>query len=435
MVFLYNSQIAKDKKIFFIFPSRSLGGVPLLFIRLGEELDNRKLADVFYVDYANGTMANELNYADKSSKILLYDDVELTHIPNDSIVVFQSLRPWQIAASQLRIPSDCKIVFWNCHPFNLVPTFPGVRGIMQNRPSLGRLLLKTLLRYWSTKMISLLDLMLEKNSIFFMDKVNVKTTEFYLDVKVQSPLYLPIPVLNTKYQNSCLQKKNDNEILRFVWVGRIVDFKFYILIHTLSKLDKLSIKLNKNITIKIIGVGDHLGRLKMAVNKFDQVSIEFIDEVMPSSLDRYLIEECDILLAMGTSAIEGAKLGIPTLLLDISYSEVPDGYEYRWLHERDGMSLGEMINFLDNTKGQDSLMKLINEYLNKGEMLSEKSCKYFEDHHAIQNIAISFMKLINNANCYWKDLKSENLIEIGFIYGAFRFIRKFCIKNQEYTDF
>ena len=33
------------------------------------------------------------------------------------------------------------------------------------------------------------------------------------------------------------------------------------------------------------------------------------------SLNRFLLNETDILFAMGTSALEGAKLGVPTVLL------------------------------------------------------------------------------------------------------------------------
>lgn len=31
-------------------------------------------------------------------------------------------------------------------------------------------------------------------------------------------------------------------------------------------------------------------------------------------------------MAMGTSALEGAKLDIPAILLDVCYGKVPDGY-------------------------------------------------------------------------------------------------------------
>ena len=47
---------------------------------------------------------------------------------------------------------------------------------------------------------------------------------------------------------------------------------------------------------------------------------------------------------MGTAALEGAKLGIPTILLDISYKSIKSEYNYRWLYERDGKTLGDNIN-------------------------------------------------------------------------------------------
>ena len=46
---------------------------------------------------------------------------------------------------------------------------------------------------------------------------------------------------------------------------------------------------------------------------------------------------------MGTSAIEGARLGIPTILLDYSYKSINGFYKYEFIYEKEGFSLGKKL--------------------------------------------------------------------------------------------
>ena len=43
--------------LYFIFPYRGIGGVPVLFLRVGEYLAKHELAMVHFVDYSDGAMA------------------------------------------------------------------------------------------------------------------------------------------------------------------------------------------------------------------------------------------------------------------------------------------------------------------------------------------------------------------------------------------
>ncbi len=50
-----------------------------------------------------------------------------------------------------------------------------------------------------------------------------------------------------------------------------------------------------------------------------------------------------MLFAMGTSTLDGAKLGIPTVRLDYSYKSIPKNYKYKFFHEVKGYSMGERV--------------------------------------------------------------------------------------------
>ena len=49
------------------------------------------------------------------------------------------------------------------------------------------------------------------------------------------------------------------------------------------------------------------------VAKLSKYKVRLIDHLEEGSLNSFLLNETDILFAMGTSALEGAKLGIPTV--------------------------------------------------------------------------------------------------------------------------
>lgn len=80
------------------------------------------------------------------------------------------------------------------------------------------------------------------------------------------------------------------------------------------------------------------------------------------SLSHKLLELSDLHYSMGTAALEGAVLGIPTIIADASHNDFPDDYKYRWLIEDidnyaggflesdlpDGHSLQEIIDAVGN---------------------------------------------------------------------------------------
>jgi len=148
-------------------------------------------------------------------------------------------------------------------------------------------------------------------------------------------------------------------------------------------------------------------------------------EIENDKLDDYLINNCSILFAMGTAALEGAKLGIPTILLDISYKRISHVYNYRWLFERDGMTLGENIKdvFL-NSSNEDSLELRINEYLESFVEISTKTLKYFENNHDLENTSSELLKKIDNSTSQWGKIKKSKFTSRGIVYNFYKFLKR-----------
>ena len=410
-------------KIYFCFPYRGVGGVSLLFLRIAEFLVQKGLAECHIVDYVDGFMAkNQTNpsvilevYDDKSSYVL---------IPPDAIAIFQSMTPWSIYPGLL-IDKSAHIFFWNCYPFNLIPLLPGFRRWMQHSYVFANLVLSILLRPYKNKMRRLVQLMLDKSSLVFMDSTNVRITEQYLKLSLPNMEYLPIP-LEAK-QGLILSREDRNfkdHNLRIIWVGRVVDFKFYTLQRCLIELNRLQPKLGVEVAITIVGSGDYERRLKKDVESLPNIHFKFINHVQPCDLDEFLVANADLMLAMGTSALGGMRLGIPTILLDVAHAPVSRDYVFTWLHERCGYTLGDIIQKDGFIKGNSSLAERLDQLFKNYPIISAEALDYFNKNHEISSVANKFMKVINNCNCTYGDLHRAGLLARGKIYSIFVTIRK-----------
>jgi glycosyltransferase involved in cell wall biosynthesis len=408
-------------KLYFCFPYHGVGGVSLLFLRLAEELAQRGLAECALVDYADGFMAKHRDPA-LTTLVEYADDGEVA-IPGDAVAVFQSMTPWSIFPA-LRLAPQTRVLFWNCHPFNLVPTLPGMRQPMQHSLAFGRLMLVTVLRGYRNRIRRLVALLLSRGSLVFMDRANVANTEDYLGVSVGEPVYLPIPAQAPATVPAKPPRDLRAQGLRLAWVGRLVDFKYQILKYTLQQLNRLQPETGLHFEIIVVGSGDFGEELRADVAPLGNIAVRFIDYIAPDQLDAFLLEQTDMLMAMGTSALEGAKLGVPTLLLDVAYGKIPDGYVFQWLHERKGFVLGDMIRAENLVPGNRSLADRIGEMLEDYPALSRKAAEHFRQHHALAGVAPKLLAIVQQARCTWSELAVAGLVKRGVLYSTFTVLRK-----------
>jgi glycosyltransferase involved in cell wall biosynthesis len=409
-------------KIFFCFPYRGVGGVSLLFLRIAEELTQKGLAECYLIDYHNGFMAK--NRSDEGVKLLEYSEGKKVLIPDDAVAVFQSMTPWSIFP-WLQLSPKTRILFWNCHPFNLIPTLPGLRRQMQSNTILGYLMLHTILRPYWIKMVRLTNQMLAKESLVFMDSTNLKITKEYLGIHVNTPSFVPIPALPSTQKNKCNDFDGLNNVIRVAWIGRIVDFKYFILKRVLHDLAKLNEQMSSTrIFVTVVGTGEYSDRLSKIADKYAGLSIVLKQHLPPDQIDRFLSNEVDLLMAMGTSALEGARLGVPTILLDLSYREVPEGYIYHWLYERKGYTLAENISQEHIKLGNHSLAEKVDELMNNNSHVSSSIQEYFKRNHSLDKVALLFLEKAGRVRCTWGELVELGLMKRGFLYSLFNQLRR-----------
>lgn len=413
-------------KIAFCFPYHGVGGVSLLFIRLAEKIALEHDIEVSIIDYYDGFMSKSMP---SCVKLIPYYDEKPCCLPKDLTVVFQTMTPWSIFPN-LVIDASSKLFFWNCHPYNLVPHVPLIDNKLKGNKSLNRFFLKTFLYPYWKKCSVFLKLLVEKNAIAFMDQANKRNSEFFY-FPLGNPEYLPIPAVMPVNTPVTRTELAIDDVIRITWVGRIVDFKYYILAYTLKHLDKLNDYIDCKVVVTVIGGGEYSEKLKSDAEQLKSIEVTFLEHIKPAELDQFIQDSTDVMFAMGTSALEAAKLGIPTVLLDVAYGEVKGEYQYRFLYERDGSTLGDVINLKRLNKEfettsvayNSSLLYLLHRLRSEYKDIANETKRYFLYNHDIEKVSRDFLKKVNQSQCTYKDLCESASTRLGALYRLKKLIK------------
>jgi len=369
--------------IIFYFPYRKIGGVSQLFLSLSAELS--KDYKVHLVDFRDGAMAklipNGVNFID-------FDEV--ISYPENSVLVLQSLPIWNIKDLD-KFPRDTKLFFWNLHPLNLYPYIFSIYSKNKLKAILARIL-NPMSLFRRIKLSNLLTYLTNNNALVFMDQENCRRTQsFFPNVSLS---YKLLPITTGRIQSRA--KVNDSEVIKCCWIGRIVDFKLYILIHTIERLNAASTKIHP-IEIAIIGEGDEMFDLKVACEKFCSIDIKFLGEMSPSDLDKYLANNVDVLFAMGTSALEGASRKIPTLLLDYTYNKIEDLYKFDYIFNTKGYSLGTEFDSLIHSEKSSSLEATLLSIKYRKKEIGLSCYQYWKNNFSPKIVSELFVREVNKS--------------------------------------
>lgn len=222
----------------------------------------------------------------------------------------------------------------------------------------------------------------ESRSIIFSDEVGL-----FSDLKIMdnSPvdyfnLVYPVPIkLNDKNKKILVNSK----IQSIAWVGRLDDdFKILPLLYLIEDIDAL-VQYNllpKNLKLIIIGEGNSYEKLLQAMAKCHYLTFETHKWLSQDALEYLLIEKVDILCAMGSSALIGSKLGVPTVIVNpFTHEHERRLCNYRWIHETNGHTLGEFPDILIKPKQTNIAFSEIIRCLdlnNQGKLSKEFSTKF-----------------------------------------------------------
>lgn len=407
----------------FFFPYHEVSGVPMLFSRMAVHLAGKGI-DVRVVDYPDGPMADRVRGTPGVRLVPFSDGVPLT-ICDDSILVMQSILPATIRP-ELRIVPTTRLLFWTLHPANLIQTVIPLRFFtdlqMRSRYFHG-MAMKTVMRGFATRLRAFVTELVRHRAIVFMDGENHRLICERLHLEIEDPIFVPVPSDSATVNRAELSARQPDGSISFGWLGRLADFKIYILLHILERLSRLARHTRQLIRFHIVGDGRHSHLIRRDRLEHQYFSVEMVGVLKGRELDDYLVDHIDVLAAMGTSALEGARLGLPTILLDFSYAPVPSGYSFRWLHDTRDYTLGEVIGPRHLKAGNDSLYEIVKAIRDDRAALSRRAFDYYRSNHAIDVVADRFLEAVVNSRFTYGDIDPE-LLRKGGIRRVYEWTRK-----------
>lgn len=414
-------------RLYFFFPYDEECGVPMLWLRMSrwvaEHYGNE--FDCYVVDYPDGAMARNIIETDKV-KVLKYTEKEGCTIEDDAIIIFQSFRPcfWP---ENLRLSPKTKLFWWTLHVRCLAPVLiPEPAAELTFKYNW---LYKTCaLFYWDFmhRFAKLVDDMIVRDALVFMDTPTFEGGVTHLPMKTKTiDRFLTVPAPD--YDGELKSKRTQGE-LNVCWLGRLSDEKTPILKYTIRKLSEYALKHQQKITMHVLGWGEfqeEVDNLGLDNEYYTQLKTE---PIKSTEINSFLLQNIDLMFAMGTSALEAAKLGVPTVMVDASYVEIKGDYVFKPIYERTDFELAHLITKKDFERGNKSFEAIMDLVNNHYEDFSLKSRDYFVRNHALSTVGEQFVELLRKLDFTYDEIDPK-VMEPLWIWGIWKIIRK-SMKGQ-----
>lgn len=387
-----------------------------MLITLIRELRKRQI-DVILINHPNGVIAEEL-----AKEGILFTVLDIGKINEssfsknfnrDDVLVITSFKE----ALKSLFPANPHIIYYN------------VDGRLADMSAYKfNIHIKKLTR-------DLLIRLLRTHSLALMDDTGIVNAIEKLNYKITDPFFLPIPIRMAE-ENLYDHKKiaRSENTLRLGYIGRSVAWKLHPLKKILDDIACLdSAEIQK---IEVVIVVDSIDRLKTHISidsytgKYG-LKISLFENILPSAISDFLLDKIDINFAMGTAALESAKLGIPTVLVDYSDVPFPDAYQYNWLFETTCFSLGRNITrAYDPRKGSKSMRELLTEmfqFEKNVKQVSEQCFEYVKRFHASDIVVDRLVVMSGRAQFRLRDARKYILY-----YRTFhRLLKNFFISKPD----
>ena len=392
------------KTVAFYFPYYEVSGVPVLFSNLADYFSKNYQFKISIIDFEDGYMSSSLKGNDKIQKIIFETSKPL--FIDEDIVIMQSILPFAMRP-EIQFSTNTRLMFWNLHPDNLTPNLYPFVLVRKYYPNIYRNILSI---FWKRKlklMRNFVENAIQLNSLSFMDSSNLNTTNFFLSTDINNVSFLPIACSNGVKREEVLNK--DFTELNFSWIGRICDFKINILNYLILQLSKAAKKLKLKVNLHVIGDGPLMHKLNSNNHLHKFFNVILLGTLNKSKMNLYLNSKIDINASMGTSVLESAKFGIPSIVLDISNKPINFKYKFRWLHDTKDYDLAHLIKKSDDMSKSYELTDIISEFIVNSKILSEKSFNYYASNHSLEAVSENLKMQIEKSKLTFTDINPELL--------------------------
>jgi hypothetical protein len=220
--------------------------------------------------------------------------------------------------------------------------------------------------------------LLRTESLWFIDDTSVRCIGRRLGIPIKTPLYLPVPAAADTQNRYSKSAGSSGGGLILTYLGRAEDWKVYPCAEFLKRI-------KKSVVVKEVHVVTNSAERFRAYLKeqgADSGSVIYHEGLYGEALREFLLATSDLHFAMGTSALDAAGLGIPTVVVDpFSDPTMAVHAEYRWVYEIKNYTLGEFLTPHNRTVPGRPLEQMLNEFKQDRAVISERCRTYVLQQH------------------------------------------------------
>lgn len=230
--------------------------------------------------------------------------------------------------------------------------------------------------------------LLSANSLFFMDDTGIFNLESGFGLQVTNPVFLPIPVQANNNNEFAERFHGNDDHIRLTYIGRSVDWKMYPLKKILDDCESAQIDRPILFSVVVDSVQEMRKFIDVeAIAKRGKLRLQIFENITPSGIPAFLHEHAHIHFSMGTAALDAAKLGIPTVLVDYATKPFEKNYSYTWLYETKNFSLGRNLDKMNSNAGipMNTILQTLNDP-GALRLRSEQCYQYVQQYHEVKAI-------------------------------------------------
>jgi len=266
--------------------------------------------------------------------------------------------------------------------------------------------------------VDLFKKLLKNNVFYFIDNFGLNAVEKRTKLKISPNKILPIPIIIK--DNIKNKKVIDNNLLKITYIGRSVNWKMYPLLKIIE--DIIELNFVKKINIIIISSNTKIV-IDFIKENYPILPLKYFTfyENVPYDQIQSILRNSDLHFAMGTAAIDGAILGIPTIVIDACYKKMPANYRYRWIYQMKTFGLGAVLSGNENVfEGELSMENILNGIFDNYQYHSINSYNYAKEFYDAEKIVMKIFE-------YYKDNNFKFFYLSNSILGKYLLIRKFIL--------
>lgn len=413
-------EVVNKKIVFFFLADDKMGGIENLFIRLARLL----IKDKFRVYILCKKESIFHQFFSKEEVTYITFDLKKTILPDNATVISPLFYPHLI---KFLSGKGLKFLFWSLYDKSALMievyrfiSFFNFYFKKNFSVEMEKKLMQFLNFFLWRRLRQFFELANKKDALVYMDKDHVFFSENHFDL-VLKPNILPLGIDVPAYK---LKKLKNSKPISVCWLGRLVDFKVLVLQDLIFQLSRFCKKNpDQRMHLYIIGEGNYYNKVRSFIldHKSENFDIEMIGQIYGDPLDQFLTERVDLLCAHGTAILEGAKLGIPSLLIEHHLENYSQGTKGIWLFEcnEEGYVGAFRPHDVPYCFIEDALYDLLND-----PNIGFKCYQHVQDGFNIETIKDKFIQAIDKTNLSKEDIVSTGITRNTFWFKIIFYTRK-----------